>query len=261
MLIYTDNYSRNYGQENPEFVIKYDNFVNNENASVLTKIPTISCDANINTYSGEYLINISDADATNYNIIYNESPAILIVLALAPEVKLLEVKDITFNSASVKSNLISDGGDYATEKGICWSINQNPTINDNTAQIESETAEFNYVINNLLPKTLYYLRAYANNSADIVYSNEMYFYTTETNIVDLDNIILLYPNPAKDYVKLINVENTTIEIYNIIGSLIATYSNVTDSEITINLDKIQVGTYFIKITDDKNVITKKLVKK
>ena len=66
--------------------------------------------------------------------------------------------------------------------------------------------------------------------------------------------ILIYPNPAKDVVKLSSVESrlTDVRIYNCLGMLI--------DEIEINVSDYRSGIYFINIHDDDgNVVTEKVL--
>ena len=54
----------------PEFVLNYKGFKNNETNEVLTKQPTVNCEANDNSAPGEYEIIVKDAEAENYEIQY-----------------------------------------------------------------------------------------------------------------------------------------------------------------------------------------------
>ncbi len=71
LVISTKDYSRRYGEENPDFEISYQGFVNGENESNLLKKPDISCVANATTDVGEYPITISGAESDNYSFVYN----------------------------------------------------------------------------------------------------------------------------------------------------------------------------------------------
>lgn len=60
------SYTRNVGEENPDFEVSYVRFRNREDASVLTKQPVISCEATIDSPAGVYPITVSGAEAQNY---------------------------------------------------------------------------------------------------------------------------------------------------------------------------------------------------
>lgn len=62
------NYSRAFGEDNPNFEINYNGFVNDENQSVLTESATVSCSATSLSDVGSYPIEIVGGDATNYRI-------------------------------------------------------------------------------------------------------------------------------------------------------------------------------------------------
>ena len=64
------SYTRNIGEQNPEFEVTYVRFRNHENATVLTKQPVISCEATVNSPAGEYPITVSGAEAQNYVFTY-----------------------------------------------------------------------------------------------------------------------------------------------------------------------------------------------
>lgn len=67
----------------------------------------------------------------------------------------------------------------------------------------------------------------------------------------IDNNILVYPNPAN---KVINITSTntdiySIDLYNVIGELILSKSNVNSKVIIINKNELNSGIYISKITD------------
>ncbi len=71
------NTSREYGEENPQFNISYSGFVNGENESVITSVPTVSTTATKTSKVGEYPIAISGGSAKNYEFVYE--PGVLTV--------------------------------------------------------------------------------------------------------------------------------------------------------------------------------------
>ena len=60
------SYSREVGQPNPAFEWSISGFRNKESVNVLIKMPTLKCEANINSPAGEYPIVISGGEAQNY---------------------------------------------------------------------------------------------------------------------------------------------------------------------------------------------------
>jgi hypothetical protein len=84
--VVADNVSREYNQPNPPLTISYSGFVNGDNSSSLTAIPTIDTTATADSLPGNYPITISGATAANYDITHTGGN--LTVFANAPNVTL-----------------------------------------------------------------------------------------------------------------------------------------------------------------------------
>lgn len=95
----------------------------------------------------------------------------------SPTVEIEEITNITSNNASIKANAISDGGFFITERGFCYSISPNPTMQNTSTSCGANTGEFSSTLQNLYPNTLYYIRAFAKNSAGVGYSEQRTFTT------------------------------------------------------------------------------------
>jgi len=70
LTIKAGTYTKKQGEENPEFTLTYEGFKNNETKDVLTKQPTVTCEANDETAPGDYAVTVSGAEAQNYEITY-----------------------------------------------------------------------------------------------------------------------------------------------------------------------------------------------
>ena len=70
LTITANSYTINQGDAFPEFDVNISGFVNNETETVLTKQPTVTCEATTTNEPGEYDINASGAEAGNYDITY-----------------------------------------------------------------------------------------------------------------------------------------------------------------------------------------------
>lgn len=68
LTITAKSYSREVGEENPEFEVMYSGFKNNETSAVLTVQPTVSCSATPESPAGVYEITVSGATAQNYDV-------------------------------------------------------------------------------------------------------------------------------------------------------------------------------------------------
>jgi len=93
-----------------------------------------------------------------------------------------EVSDITHNSAITGGIVTDDGGSTVTARGVCWSIQQNPSINDNKTSDGTGVGSFTSEIKDLEPETTYYVRAYATNANGTGYGSAMSFTTEGENM-------------------------------------------------------------------------------
>jgi uncharacterized protein (TIGR02145 family) len=91
-------------------------------------------------------------------------------------------------TASSGGNITNDGGGNITARGVIWSTSQNPTIALTTKTTDGTgTGSFTSSITGLSPGTVYYVRAYATNSAGTAYGNQQTLTTvTSSNPVDVD---------------------------------------------------------------------------
>ena len=78
----------------------------------------------------------------------------------------------------------------------------------------------------------------------------------------LDGDVTVYPNPTRNRVTIGTTNMLSVEkldIYDAYGKLLATV-NVNDADAEVDLSTYAAGTYFIRITTDKGVVTKRVVK-
>ncbi len=96
------------------------------------------------------------------------------------------VSSITLTTAVSGGNIVSDGGGAITQKGICWSTTATPTISNPTKTTEGPgSGNFTSNLTGLTPGTIYYVRAYATNSAGTAYGNEVSFSTNQVVLATL----------------------------------------------------------------------------
>lgn len=95
-----------------------------------------------------------------------------------PTVTTNPVSDITTNTASCGGNVTSDGGATVTERGVCWSVNPNPTTSNSVANNGTGTGSYTCTMSNLSANTKYYVRAYATNSQGTSYGDSFEFITS-----------------------------------------------------------------------------------
>jgi hypothetical protein len=88
---------------------------------------------------------------------------------------------ITQTTATSGGNITSDGGASVTARGVCWSTTTGPTTTLSTKTTDDTgTGTFTSSITGLIAGTVYYVRAYATNSAGTAYGNEINYTTLAT---------------------------------------------------------------------------------
>ena len=98
------------------------------------------------------------------------------VLLTTPEVTIYtEAENITETSFDIKGNIVATGGSQILDYGHCWSINEEPTIDDNCTRLGQRDNEGLFVssITGLTSSSTYYVRAYARNAQGITYSEQI----------------------------------------------------------------------------------------
>ena len=69
--------------------------------------------------------------------------------------------------------------------------------------------------------------------------------------------IEMYPNPSNGIVNFTNVENATIEVYNMMGQVVASVNN-SNANASIDLSNVANGNYVVRIVKDGAIATSKL---
>ena len=75
-----------------------------------------------------------------------------------------------------------------------------------------------------------------------------------------NNTINIYPNPSDDLIniEIENINNVTIEIYNVSGNLI--FSKTLNSKVEkIDISGLSMGMYFVKVRQENNIKVEKLI--
>lgn len=136
---------------------------------------------NTKYYVRAYATNI---DSTYYGneINFNTASGIITISSVA-------ASNITGTNARLGGYISALGGSSIIESGICWSININPTIEDNKVSTSNKIiGTYSATASGLTPNTTYHFRAYATNSAGVYYGNELTF-KTSTVVTDADGNI------------------------------------------------------------------------
>ncbi|MFA5463263.1 MAG: FISUMP domain-containing protein [Dysgonamonadaceae bacterium] len=96
-----------------------------------------------------------------------------------PSVKTTIVSEITSTQIISGGTITSNGGAKISSRGVCWSTNQTPTIEDSKTKDGIGTGSYISKVTELIPETTYYIRAYATNSIGTSYGEQISFTTTK----------------------------------------------------------------------------------
>ena len=102
-----------------------------------------------------------------------------------------EVTNVTLHRATCGGDVTYDGNTDVTERGVCWSTEPNPTLEDSHTSDGTGTGEFVSTLTDLTPNTTYYVKAYATNSVGTAYGEEVSFTTAEEEQQDTCTIVSL----------------------------------------------------------------------
>lgn len=97
--------------------------------------------------------------------------------ATKPSVSTATVTNITTVAATSGGTIEDDGGALIAENGVCWSLTDNPTINDSKTTDGVSTDQFISTLTGLAAGTTYHVRAYATNAVGTSYGDDMTFLT------------------------------------------------------------------------------------
>ena len=96
---------------------------------------------------------------------------------LLPVVVTNEITSISYYTAVSGGSITDDGGCPITQKGVCWSYNPTPTIDNSKTTEGAGSSVFVSNITGLFANRTYYVRAYATNSVGTTYGAEKVFTT------------------------------------------------------------------------------------
>jgi uncharacterized protein (TIGR02145 family) len=112
------------------------------------------------------------------DVVYGDEINFTTASSALPELTTTITSTITKTSAVSGGNITNQGGTPVTARGVCWSLATGPTADLTTKTVNgSGTGVFTSNLTGLANGTVYYVRAYATNSAGTAYGNEISFMT------------------------------------------------------------------------------------
>lgn len=167
--------------------------------------------------------------------------------AQLPVVSTTKVSSVSYYSVQSGGVITADGGYDIIACGVCWSTSLNPDIKDSKTVDAAGTGTFESSIENLLPGTTYYLRAYATNKKGTSYGLQETFTTKELTLVELTttDVIKISDNSAFSGGKITHDGGAPVDIRGVCWS---TSQNPTVSLSTKTADGSGTGTFISKIS-------------
>jgi len=127
-------------------------------------------------YIRAYATNIVGTSYGNEVIFTTSDPII-------PDINTEAIHNVSETTANCGGNVTSNGGSNINIRGVCWGINQNPTLTDNFTSDGTGTGAFTSILTGLTELTQYYVRAYATNDAGTAYGDEITFTTSLPTLI------------------------------------------------------------------------------
>lgn len=164
-------------------VVSTTNFIDTNSVNVFTR-SIVRYDSTTNIL---FSINVPNLkEATTYYIMAFARNALgvkfgntvtVTTAAKIPTIETTPVYDETSTTAKSGGQILSDGGSPISSKGIVWSITTNPIVETSTTFTNAGSGNATFIsdINNLVPGTTYYVKAYAKNSIGTAYGTQRQF--------------------------------------------------------------------------------------
>ena len=73
----------------------------------------------------------------------------------------------------------------------------------------------------------------------------------------LEDVVKVYPNPTNGTLHIDNVNGATVEVYNMVGTMVDVINNASDFN-TVNLSNYAEGTYLVKVYTESGIVIKKV---
>ncbi len=193
------------------------------------------CKWNGNTYDDETLLYDYDLEEGDFFNDDDEHPMQVTEVSTITDNNGIERKMLTFSFIGLPEETEFWVEGVGSSKGFVNSGNYTPT---------DEGAIFHLLCHHVDDDVIYVNPEYDTCDIDEIEEN------------NVENGINIYPNPANDIVKILNINNLSvkkIEITDITGRILMNLGNVEE----INVSNLPNGQYFIKIDDGESTVIRK----
>jgi len=172
------------------------------------------------------------------------------IIITIPDLSTTPVSEITSTTAKSGGTITNDRGSSVTARGVCWSINENPTVGLSTKTSDGTgIGSFTSYITGLTPGITYYIRAYATNSAGTAYGDQVSFKCDlNTSINDIKNSeINVFPNPISGIltIEYLNDDFKSINILNSLGVILSKEKVVVPNQ-HLDFSRYEYGLYILE---------------
>jgi C1A family cysteine protease len=194
---------------------------------------------------GTYTFTVTNASGctsdTSAKVVINTQPII-------PTIATSSIIDASLSTALGGGNVTSDGGSAITERGVCWSTTNNPTILNSKTSDGTSIGSFTSTITDLTNGVTYHIRAYATNCTGTGYGSDIPYTHNPTGIENIQTTeISVFPNPITDilYIEYKNNNYETIKIFNSKGVLLAKGKVISPIQ-QFDFSKYEYGLYMLE---------------
>lgn len=121
---------------------------------------------------------------------YGQDISFTTTAILLPTLTTTAITSVTLATAVSGGNITADGNAAITAKGVCWATTTAPAITNSLTTDGTGIGSFVSSLTGLLPGTIYFVRAYATNSAGTAYGNEISFTSGLTLVPTLTTTVV-----------------------------------------------------------------------
>ncbi len=176
------------------------------------------------------------------------SRTLTLTVASKPTVTSSMVSSSSTSTGLGGGDVTSNEGSELTERGVCWSLFDNPTTANSKSSDGTSTGSFASTITGLTNGVTYHIRAYATNCAGTGYGSDILYTHNPTGIYDVETgEILVFPNPVSGILNIEYKNDTykTVSIINSQGRLCAKESVISPRQ-QLDFSKFESGLYFLE---------------